>query len=151
MEQMFDLSFDRMTDGTIRLYQSDYAGESASIDMHPAQLRLIAERVGLLTPANVPAWPEGFQRRLERLRERLAYLAAPCWLNEIIDRLDDGLAFEVGLTAALDDLEDLLIELPLETSGAPVRPESAPMVEPAASSESAAPLTGKDSAPGLFD
>lgn len=53
MEKFFDLSFSRQPDSSIRLIQSD-CGEDYIIDMHPAQLRYIAETFGLVAP-NYPA------------------------------------------------------------------------------------------------
>ncbi len=47
-EQMHDLAFELLDDGTIRLEQRDYCGESYVIDLHPRQLMHVAERVGLL-------------------------------------------------------------------------------------------------------
>lgn len=73
-EQLFDLSFEQLENGTIRLEQKDYCGESYVIDLHPCQLRHIAERTGLLSPAPVPTWPRGFLRRVERIHLRIADL-----------------------------------------------------------------------------
>lgn len=49
--QMYDLAFTQLDDGTIRLEQRDYCGESAIIDLHPYQLQHVAERAGLLPPS----------------------------------------------------------------------------------------------------
>ncbi|WP_156794607.1 hypothetical protein [Herbaspirillum seropedicae] len=46
--QFYDLSFERSEDGTITLHQMDYAGESATIAMHPAQLRYVAEHFDVI-------------------------------------------------------------------------------------------------------
>lgn len=40
-----DLNYCELEDGTIRLEQFDYSGEIAVIDLHPAQLRYIAETI----------------------------------------------------------------------------------------------------------
>lgn len=47
-ERMYDLEFEQLDDGTIRLEQKDYSGDSCIVDLHPCQLRYIAESAGLL-------------------------------------------------------------------------------------------------------
>ena len=49
MTKFHDLSFSRQPDGSIRLLQSD-CGEDSIIDLHPAQLRYMAESFGLVAP-----------------------------------------------------------------------------------------------------
>lgn len=109
-EQFHDLSFEQLDDGTIRLKQKDYCGESYTVDMHPCQLRHIAERAGLLSTAPAVAWPRGFRQRLLRLQTDVDYLAGDVWMGEICERLGDGLAFKIGMTAALDTINDLLVD-----------------------------------------
>ena len=65
--KMFDLKTEQLEDGTIRLSQMDYAGEDYVIDLHPAQMRLVAEQCGIYPAAH--AWPpKGFLRDFERIR-----------------------------------------------------------------------------------
>lgn len=45
-----DLAYEQLDDGTIRLEQIGYAGETALIDLHPVQLRHVAESFGLVAP-----------------------------------------------------------------------------------------------------
>lgn len=105
-EIMFDLTFDQLDDGTIRLEQRDYCGGSVIIDLHPAQLRLLAEKAGLLAINPPAAWPRGFLRRLERLRGmaddlgRLLY-SAPCFPPGSVT---DDVASAGHLMDAFDDL-----------------------------------------------
>ena len=47
--RFYDLTYSQEPDGSIRLVQSD-CGEESIIDMHPAQLRNIAEHFGLREP-----------------------------------------------------------------------------------------------------
>lgn len=49
MEKMYDLAFS-IDDQNIRLEQDSGIGEVHVIDLHPVQLRLLAERAGLLEP-----------------------------------------------------------------------------------------------------
>jgi hypothetical protein len=109
--QMHDLNFGQLEDGTIRLEQRDYCGEPTLVDMHPCQLRHVAESVGLLVPAatTTTRWPRGFVRRMERLRGQAHDLWAlldsvPCFppgrgptddvmaAGDLLDNLDDLLA-----------------------------------------------------------
>lgn len=62
MTKFHDLTFNRQTDGSIRLTQSD-CGEDSIIDLHPVQLRHIAEAFGVVAPSN-PA---------DELSKRLAF------------------------------------------------------------------------------
>lgn len=69
--QFYDLNFEQLDDGRIRLEQYDYSGESAHIDMHPSQLAYIAHQVGgTASPKIVKAFPRGFATRLLRLKNR---------------------------------------------------------------------------------
>jgi len=88
MEKMHDLGLELLPDGTIRLEQFDYCGESVILDMHPCQLRLIAERAAILSPDITQQKPSGIPagliRRLERLRSRADSLysllvSVPCF------------------------------------------------------------------------
>lgn len=111
IEHMYDLGIEILDGGTVRIEQEAGSLEGAVvIDLHPAQVRLIAERAGLLAPAPAVAWPRGFEGRLERLQSDLSYLASDIWLDEITERIGDGLAYRIGLTAALDRLNDLLLD-----------------------------------------
>lgn len=61
MEKMYDLAW-KIDGDVIRLTQEDGCGESSVVDLHTSQLRLLAERTGLL---GVYAQTES-ERRLER-------------------------------------------------------------------------------------
>ena len=62
MPKFYDLTFSRQPDGSIRLTQSD-CGEDYIIDLHPAQLRYMAESFGLVAP-NYPG--DELSKRLAR-------------------------------------------------------------------------------------
>ena len=47
-EKMYDLGIELLDDGNINLEQDAGYGEMSRITLHPSQLRLIAERTGLL-------------------------------------------------------------------------------------------------------
>lgn len=50
MEKMYDLAYSQQPDGSVRLVQSD-CGDEYIIDLHPAQLRHLAEHFELVPPA----------------------------------------------------------------------------------------------------
>ena len=89
MEKFYDLSFSRQPDGSIRLMQSD-CGEDCIIDMHPAQLRHVAEVFALVAPT-YPA--DELSKRLARqLCEIQKGLVEEChrspWLEMLFTKLD---------------------------------------------------------------
>lgn len=69
-ERIPDLGVDILEDGSINLEQNTGCGEMAYVTLHPCQLRLIAERAGLLKPPATAELPAGLIRRLERLGSR---------------------------------------------------------------------------------
>ena len=64
-EKMYDLSFD--IDGeSINLEQDSGCGKMAYIKLHPCQLRLIAEKAGILNPSETQPKPSGLPAGLVR-------------------------------------------------------------------------------------
>jgi len=74
-EQMHDLSIETHG-GLWRLQQSDGLNENSIIDLHPVQIRLLAEQSGLLTglPKPVNNMSASHVRRLNTLLERIEEL-----------------------------------------------------------------------------
>lgn len=147
--QFYDLSFEQLDDGTIRLEQKDYCGESCVIDLHPCQLRHIAEQAGLLSPAPVVAWPRGFLRRVERFHIHLAELAdflasVPSYPPQ--SEMDEDEARARDLLGELDDLLTDFGILPDETASRPI-----PAALDVRALSSIAGAAGGPSAPSLFD
>jgi hypothetical protein len=134
MTKIFDLNFEIDGDN-IRLEQDAGIGEVHTVDLHLCQLRLLAERTGLLSPVPVVAWPRGFKQRLMRLQASVDYLADDCWQDEIVKRLGEGLAYRAGMYAALDTINDLLLD-------AGIAPDPDNGQEPAPSPINASPLPG---------
>ncbi|MCL4680586.1 MAG: hypothetical protein KJZ92_04870 [Rhodocyclaceae bacterium] len=90
------------------LRQIDHSGNESTVVLHASQVRSLAEEAGLLAPAR----PSGQQERaLLRLWHKLDTMAAPCWLDEIVDRVGDGLAYRVYVHDALDTIECLMEDL----------------------------------------
>jgi len=154
MTKIFDLNFEIDGDN-IRLEQDAGIGEVHTVDLHLCQLRLLAERTGLLSPAPAVEWPRGFKQRLMRLQASVDYLADDCWQDEIVKRLGEGLAYRSGMYAALDTINDLLIDAGITTD----TDDGGQEVTPSASGASPLPgclpsitgAAGGPSEPSLFD
>ncbi len=111
VEHMHDLAIELQPDGHIRLEQEAGSLEGAdTILLHPAQIRLIAERAGLLAPAR-PSAQHQQERALRRLWCKLDLMAADCWLDEIVDRVGEGLAYRGYAHDAMDTLEGIMEDL----------------------------------------
>lgn len=110
--QHFDLSVEQLDDGTVRLSQIDYSGNSATIDIHPDQIRAIAAQFAppaiqiTTTPADVV---------LRRFRSVVQAVRGAAWKEWIYDDIwrscddDTANALYVGLNAAMV-LADQFIE-----------------------------------------
>src|SRR3990172_7093229 len=75
-DRMFDLIIHPLVDGGFQLEQGGWPNEPDLINLHPVQVRLLAERAGLL-PAPDP-----------RLVDRLSARHAWC-VRAVVDRLDE--------------------------------------------------------------
>lgn len=124
MMRMFDMDMEQQDDGTIRLTQQCGIDDPSVIDLHPAQVRLIAEQCGIF-PAS--AWPpKGFLRDFERVRNVAGGLygflrSVPKFPPSEKDELDDDEAIALDLVERLDALhEDYLDGL------AGVKPDAEP-------------------------
>jgi hypothetical protein len=89
MTKFHDLSFNRQPDGSIRLTQTD-CGEDSIIDLHPAQLRYMAESFGMVAPNSTG---DELSKRLARqLCEIQKGLVSEChrspWLEMLFIKLD---------------------------------------------------------------
>lgn len=89
MTKFHDLTFNRQPDGSIRLTQTD-CGEDSTIDLHPAQLRYMAESFSMVTPNSTS---DELSRRLARqlceIQKGLVseYHRSP-WLEMLFIKLD---------------------------------------------------------------
>ncbi len=94
--KMHDLTFRKLEDGTIQLEQQWGIDDPVTIEVHPSQLRHVAEAVGLLEPAKPPGQPRALKKRLERLRSRLV---------DIHDDLAAAPIYPPGSGSSADDPE----------------------------------------------
>ena len=105
MEQFFDVMFSRTNDRAVRLEQIDYAGESAVILLHPAQLKHIALQLCGFRE-ETEGRIEDLQRRISILSDHLERLITAKWFLKPALESDDGCE---SLTK-FDGLTDLAIE-----------------------------------------
>lgn len=114
-EQFHDLAFEQLEDGTIRLEQKDYCGESVIIDLHPEQVRFIARSMAGMKP-DTTAIVADLERKLEVLADKIgAFVCEGSIRGEIIERCGSGFELMVRL--------DALYDLALEFTGG-IAPES---------------------------
>lgn len=107
MTQFYDLDFQRLEDGTIRLEQKDYCGESVFIDAHPEQIKFIARRLCGMSEA-IAGQVEDLERKLAVLTDRLERLVSDKWFrNQVVDGCGDF----AEILSKLDGLVDLAIEM----------------------------------------
>lgn len=104
---MYALSWDIGADGMVRLEQPCGCDEPAVIDLHPAQLRVLCEQTGILEAAPLPVLEKRLVARFRGLLAALEFLAEDVWLNEIVEEVSDGLAYEIAMRHCLDDFREL--------------------------------------------
>lgn len=120
VEHMYDLCVTDLDGGMLRLEQSAGIGETATIDLHLCQVRLIAERAGLIRAAAAPVW---IVHRVKRIHARADHLgrmlaSAPSFPPGL--DLGDDVLTAIDL---LDDIEDLLADLDETSSGDETQPK----------------------------
>lgn len=110
-DRMFDLTIKPLEDSGIELWQQNGIDEADVIQLHPCQVRLLAERAGFL-PAPDPKLLDRMSGRhvgrLRALSDRLDEIRR-FYLDEIIDHCGSGIEFALHLRA-LEDLADEMIE-----------------------------------------
>ena len=75
-KQFYDLNIETLDDGTIRLEQLDYCGESVILDLHPAQVAYIADSLTVNTPERIQTQPNWATDRIATLERRM------CWMRD---------------------------------------------------------------------
>jgi hypothetical protein len=113
-QRMYDLKFERMGNGAVRLTQSD-SGEDCIIDAHPGQILFVARQLCGMKPDAAHEVAE-LERRISVLADRLGELVTADWFRgEIIDRSSHGIEMIVRL--------DGLLDLAMEYDGGRLLPE----------------------------
>ena len=107
MEQMHEISFKKLKDGTICLEQQLGCEEPSVIHLHPEQLKFIARRMAGLNETTA-AQVEDLERKLSILAGDIDFIVKDKSIRRDIIDSDCGSEFE--LLARLDALWDLAIE-----------------------------------------
>lgn len=113
--QFYDLEVTKLPDGTIRLEQKDYCGESVLIDLHPIQAAFIANG----QPANTVAERiNTLERRLLWMLNRFeeCHVALPV---DMFERCADAPEFDAWLVASIDVATEFCADLSGASSNAP--------------------------------
>lgn len=139
-EQFYDLSIDILNDGTVRLAQRDYCGESVIIDAHPQQIIHIANDLTANATERTQTQANGLTERTAILERRLMWVRdrfAECHAVLPVDFYERcGEAFEFGawLTAGIDVSSEFCADFPSAPSyalgNAPSKPLSNPLEAP---------------------
>lgn len=108
-QQFHDLSFERLEDGTVRLEQHDYSGESVIIDLHPVQLLHIARQ---LHSGNGPAAEriDTLERRLRWILNRFEELKVALPVD-FYERCSEAWEFSAWVDASLDVVGEFCADL----------------------------------------
>lgn len=109
-EQFYGLSFEVLEDGTIRLEQHDYCGETVIVDVHPQQLFHIARSVHPNAPIKTDERIATLERRLCWLRDRFeeCHSALP---SDMYERCPEAFEFGAWLTASIDVSREFCADL----------------------------------------
>lgn len=107
-KQFYDLNIETLDDGTIRLEQRDYCGESVTLDLHPAQVAYLADSLSTNIPERVQTQPDWvkeriatLERRMHRMRDRFeeCHAALP---SDMYERCGEAFEFDAWLMASID-------------------------------------------------
>jgi hypothetical protein len=109
--QFYDLNVETLEDGTIRLEQRDYCGESAIIDIHPIQAAFIA---GGLPDSSIPERIATLERRMLWMRDRFeeCYAALP---SDMYERCSESLEFYSWIQTSIDVSTEYCADLASKT------------------------------------
>ena len=107
MEQMHEISFEQIEDGSIRLEQQSGHGERDVILLHPEQLKFITRRMAGMSETTARQVKD-LERKLSVIADRLEALVCEKWFREeILDRCGNG----AEMINKLDGIVDLAIEM----------------------------------------
>lgn len=130
-QQFYDLSIETLDDGTVRLEQRDYCGESAIVDLHPVQLTYIADSLSANVPERVQEQPSWAIERIATLERRLLWVrnrfeecheALP---SDIYERCGDAYEFDAWLAASVDVTSEFCADFIDNPSNPLTRPQEA--------------------------
>jgi hypothetical protein len=130
IERMYDLKIEAMPDGLTRLEQ-DSGGETVIIDLHPVQIRLLAERAGLYANTQ-PAVTNAHRRRFMALYGRIEeFYSCESFFDDIFDRIADGPEMWLHIRTIYEMAEEIasdLADAPATSNGNPRNDKSASII-----------------------
>lgn len=149
-EQFYDLSIDTLGDGTIRLEQRDYCGESVILDLHPQQALHVANGLSVDTHQAQPRLATEriatLERRLLWMRDRFdeCHVVLP---HDMYERCPEAPEFSSWLQASIDVATEFCADFPdapsITPSNALASPLEAPSLSPGGCLPSAAGRTSE--------
>lgn len=107
-EQFYDLSFETLADGTIRMKQHDYCGEAVIVDAHPQQLLHVART--LSADGVMPERIATLERRLLWLHGRFEETRAAL-PHDLYERCASAFEFDAWLQASIDVATEFCADL----------------------------------------
>lgn len=125
--QFYDLNIETLDDGTIRLEQRDYCGESVIVDLHPQQVRHIANGLSVVTHQ---AQSNGTAERIATLERRM------CWMRDRFEecyaalpsdmhkRCPEAPEFHAWLMASIDVATEFCADFPSKPFCSPFKAAS---------------------------
>jgi len=109
MNHIPDLAF-KIEGDLITLEQNDGNGNVDRIVLHRLHLRHLSEKTGIALPGSQYQQ----ERALLRLWGKLSLLTADCFLDEIVERCGEGVAYQSYAFDARNILSDILEDLGIE-------------------------------------
>lgn len=143
--QFYDLNITKLDDGTIRLEQRDYCGESVILDLHPAQVAYIAGGVPVTAPERIQAQPQWAMERIATLERRMLWMrdrfdechvALP---HDMYERCPEASEFYAWLMASVDVAGEFCADFPNAPSITPSNAHASPLEAPSDSSDGVLP------------
>ena len=131
-EQFYDLNIETLDDGTIRLEQRDYCGESAIIDLHPVQAAHIADGLPVAAPY-VRQMSALEADRIGTLERRLLWMCDrfdECHAvlpSDFYERCGDSLEFAAWLDASITVAGEFCADFPNASSISPSNTQASPL------------------------
>ena len=112
-EQMHEINFEQLDDGTIFLQQCDYDLRSQIINLHPCQIRYIAERAGLLEPTTPMAGlPATLLLRSKALLEHIGELYFDAgFADDILNHCESGAEIMLHLRMIYERSDELMLDI----------------------------------------
>ena len=129
--QFYDLNIETLDDGTIRLEQRDYCGETVIVDLHPQQVQHIANGLSVVTHQ---AQPNGTAERIATLERRMCWMRdrfEECYAalpSDMYERCPEAFEFDAWLTASIDVSGEFCADFPDASSNATASPLKASLL-----------------------